>query len=210
MGGPPAPVDGLPPESGRPSGVQYRASGHPGRPEPHRHFGGPHCHHLQLVLCHHGAHRRLGGGPFQPEMGDHHQHPLLERGHHVHGPGHQFYVAGRPALGGYRRRRSLFWPGQLFPAGAVPYRHPRPGHVHPPDRLLCGRHPGGLAGRPHCRQDGLEVLLHHLWCRGHRMGNPDDFQAQGLSQGRRPYSPRLRPSCSPSASAASSSSLPVT
>ena len=144
MGSPAAALDGLSAEPGGPSGLQHRASGHPGRAQPDGHFRRSYRNDFQPVLRPDGTDRRMGRRPLLPQMGDDNQHPVLERRDDVHGPCDQHVLADCPALRGDRRRRGLLRARELFAARPVPYRHARQGHVHPPDRLLCRRDPRRL------------------------------------------------------------------
>ena len=84
MGGSSPSMDGLSPQSGRPPGFQHGSTFHKGSPVTHGYISRSDCNYLQPFLCIHGSSRRLGGRPFQPQMGGYHLYIVLECCHNVY------------------------------------------------------------------------------------------------------------------------------
>ena len=186
MGGSAPIVDGLSVESGRPTGVQHRAPVNTRGPWPDRHFRGTDRDAIQPVLRLHGAARRLGWRPFQPQMGGDHLNPFLERSDYVHRSGQQRIHARAHAQRSDGRRRGVLRPRQLFAARTVSHGHPCKGDVDSSDGILYRSDSGGMARRTDSRQfrcaaprRGMEILLHLLRRGRYRLGNTHGVQAQG-------------------------------
>ena len=161
----------IPPEPGRPPGLQFRSAPHKGQPQPYRYFSKPNCGILQPLLRRHGSHRRMDGRPLFQKMGNHSQYPFLERCHNVHRPCKRRVPTHTHPFHRYRRRGGLLRARQLLPPGPVPHLHPRKGNVHSPDLLLRWSNPGRMACRIHRRPPWLAVRLLHLRRRGSRLGH---------------------------------------